>query len=72
MPSQNVKAFTKEWGIDLAMNYRGGVVKAKPSKSPRAIYLLQRKPTKVGAGLGKTSGWVHRTGLNHKKGQYAK
>ncbi len=66
-PSQNINVFTKEWGIDLAMNYRGGVVKAKPSKSPRIIHLLQRKSTKVGAGLGKTSGWVHRTGLSHKK-----
>lgn len=65
--SENIEAFTKEWGIDLTMNYRGGVVKAKPSKSPRVIYLLQRKSSKVGAGLGKTSGWVHRTGLNHKK-----
>jgi len=66
-PSQNIKTFTKEWGIDLMMNHRGGVIKAKPSKSTRDIYLLQRKPTKVGAGLGKTSGWVHRAGLSHKK-----
>jgi len=65
--SQNIDVFSKEWGIDLTMNHRGGVVKAEYSKSPREIYLLQRKSTKVGAGLGKTSGWVHRTGLTHKK-----
>jgi len=65
--SHNIAVFTKEWGIDLAMKHRGGVVKAEPSKSPRDIYLLQRKSTKVGAGLGKTSGWVHRAGLTHKK-----
>jgi len=65
--SQIIDVFSKEWGIDLTMNHRGGVVKAEYSKSPREIYLLQRKSTKVGAGLGKTSGWVHRTGLTHKK-----
>ena len=29
----------------------------------RKVYLLQRKKTKVGAGLGKTTGWIHRTTL---------
>jgi 2,4-dienoyl-CoA reductase (NADPH2) len=29
----------------------------------RQIYLLQRKTTPLGIGLGKTSGWVHRAQL---------
>ena len=33
-------------------------------KNEREIYLLQRKTTKVGAGLGKTTGWIHRATLN--------
>jgi 2,4-dienoyl-CoA reductase (NADPH2) len=42
---------------------RGGLVPAAPEPSPRTVYLLQRKTSKVGAGLGKTTGWVHRSAL---------
>ena len=27
---------------------------------------MQRKQSKVGGGLGKTTGWIHRTGLQNK------
>jgi hypothetical protein len=37
-----------------------------PGRGPRKIYLLQRKTSKVGDGLGKTTGWIHRTGLKNK------
>ncbi|NEE55468.1 FAD-dependent oxidoreductase, partial [Streptomyces sp. SID8455] len=33
---------------------------------PRTVHLVQRKTTKVGAGLGKTTGWIHRTELRHR------
>ena len=33
---------------------------------PRKIYLLQRKTSKVGDSLGKTTGWIHRTGLKNR------
>ncbi len=58
----------KEWGIDMTMSSRGGVegMQALPEPSPREIFLLQRKSTKVGAGLGKTTGWAHRAGLMKK------
>ncbi len=49
-----------EWGVTDPATARGGLVSAAPQKSPRQVYLLQRKTSKVGAGLGKTSGWVHR------------
>ena len=56
----------KEWGVDLSVEARGGVVAPKVEPSAREIYLIQRKSTKVGQNLGKTSGWVHRTGLKKK------
>jgi 2,4-dienoyl-CoA reductase (NADPH2) len=66
--STDIPAFMKEWGIDMTMTARGGVegMKPQPEASPREIFLLQRKSTKVGAGLGKTTGWAHRAGLMMK------
>jgi len=62
-------AFLKEWGIDPNNEARSGIegVTAEVPASPREVYLLQRKETKVGAGLGKTTGWVHRISLKNKK-----
>lgn len=58
-------AFSHEWGIDRTITHRGGLRPegAQVEHSPREIYLLQRKDTKVGDGLGKTTGWVHKTSL---------
>ncbi|MFW3899411.1 FAD-dependent oxidoreductase [Pseudomonas bharatica] len=69
--SQDRAAFWKEWGIDAALEARGGVagIKAEPHAPAREVYLLQRKKTKVGDGLGKTTGWIHRTGLKNKRVQ---
>ncbi|MBN7796179.1 NADPH-dependent 2,4-dienoyl-CoA reductase [Parahaliea mediterranea] len=66
--SQDIPAFMREWGVDMSLQARGGVegVTADVEKSPREVFLLQRKDTKVGAGLGKTTGWIHRTGLKRK------
>lgn len=66
--SQNIPAFMKEWGIDMTFSSRGGIegVTARPTPSPREIYLLQRKTSKIGSGLGKTTGWAHRAGLLSK------
>ena len=67
-PSLDVNNFMREWGVDLAVNSRGGVagVKAQMSPSAREVYLIQRKRSKVGAGLGKTTGWIHRAVLKNK------
>ncbi|MDU8361291.1 NADPH-dependent 2,4-dienoyl-CoA reductase [Pseudomonas syringae group sp. J309-1] len=64
-------AFWKEWGIDTALEARGGVAGIKPElhAPARQVYLLQRKASKVGDGLGKTTGWIHRTGLKNKQVQ---
>ncbi len=53
-----------EWGVDLNANSGGGLVAQRPFEPQRQIFLLQRKTTKVGVGLGKTSGWVHRATLS--------
>jgi 2,4-dienoyl-CoA reductase (NADPH2) len=52
-----------EWGVTDPAIERGGLTTPAPAASPRTVYLLQRKTSKVGAGLGKTSGWVHRAAL---------
>jgi 2,4-dienoyl-CoA reductase (NADPH2) len=67
-PSLNVNDFMSEWGVDLAVKSRGGVagVKAQVTPSAREVYLIQRKRSKVGAGLGKTTGWIHRAVLKNK------
>jgi len=68
-PSQNIQQFMAQWGIDMTLQSRGGVAHMQQDleASPREIHLLQRKTSKVGAGLGKTTGWIHRTGLQQKK-----
>ncbi len=69
--SHNVQAFWQEWGIDTGLTARGGVAGVKPefAASAREVYLLQRKSSKVGAGLGKTTGWIHRADLTRKQVQ---
>jgi len=69
--SQNLSAFLAEWGIDATNEVRGGVegMQPNPEPSPREVFLLQRKETKVGAGLGKTTGWIHRLSLKNKNVQ---
>ena len=66
--SLKTKLFMEEWGVDMNFTARGGIqkVKPKPLESKRQIYLLQRKTGKVGASLGKTTGWIHRFSLRNK------
>jgi 2,4-dienoyl-CoA reductase (NADPH2) len=52
-----------EWGVDLSVGTPGGLAAAHQPTPLRSIWLLQRKTTRPGAGLGKTSGWVHRATL---------
>ena len=62
---QPLADWQREWGLDPQPNYdtEGGMVRPEMHPPYRQIYLLQRKSTPVGAGLGKTSGWVHRAQL---------
>ncbi|WP_291373466.1 NADPH-dependent 2,4-dienoyl-CoA reductase [Acinetobacter sp. UBA6720] len=64
--SLNPEKFYDEWGIDTSYAHVGGLKQPSVEQSEREIYLLQRKSNAVGAGLGKTTGWIHRTGLKHR------
>ncbi|WP_338593258.1 NADPH-dependent 2,4-dienoyl-CoA reductase [Shewanella khirikhana] len=54
------KRWRDQWGIDEAYEHRGGLKAAVKEPAERTIYLLQRKTTPMGKGLGKTTGWIHR------------
>ena len=66
-PTVHADEWHKIWGIDKTYANRGALL-AQPlaEPNPREVYLMQRKEGKVGAGLGKTSGWVHRNTLKNK------
>ncbi|MFC4928597.1 MULTISPECIES: NADPH-dependent 2,4-dienoyl-CoA reductase [Delftia] len=57
------RKFYAEWGIDTDYAQAGGLAQPQAEPSPRRVHLLQRKSTKVGDQLGKTTGWIHRTSL---------
>ncbi|MEE1796570.1 NADPH-dependent 2,4-dienoyl-CoA reductase [Streptomyces sp. BE308] len=64
--SLDPETFFRQWGVDTDYADRGGLRAPERPKVPRTVYLVQRKATKVGAGLGKTTGWIHRTELRHR------
>jgi 2,4-dienoyl-CoA reductase (NADPH2) len=66
--SLDIPAFMAEWGIDMGLSTRGGLIDGTdpPREMPREIWLLQRKPTPPGRDLGKTTGWVHRLALKRR------
>ncbi|KOR20153.1 FAD-dependent oxidoreductase [Burkholderia cenocepacia] len=55
--------FFSEWGVDRSYANAGGLGDARPEPAARHVHLLQRKASKVGDGLGKTTGWIHRAAL---------
>ena len=61
--SLDIAAFQQTWGIDEAETTPGGLTSPSHRSAPREVTLLQRKTSKVGAGLGMTTGWIHRTEL---------
>ncbi|OEJ60922.1 NADPH-dependent 2,4-dienoyl-CoA reductase [Streptomyces agglomeratus] len=64
--SLSPEVFFAQWGVDMEYGSRGGLrAPARPAQT-RTVHLVQRKATKVGAGLGKTTGWIHRTELKHR------
>ncbi|MHB8951042.1 MAG: 2,4-dienoyl-CoA reductase FMN-binding domain-containing protein, partial [Rhodoferax sp.] len=65
-PSLDAAKFFAEWGVDTSYSTRGGLQDAVIEANPRKVYLLQRKASKVGDGLGKTTGWIHRTSLKNR------
>ncbi|MGY3725990.1 MULTISPECIES: NADPH-dependent 2,4-dienoyl-CoA reductase [Cobetia] len=65
-PSLDGELWCKEWGVDLSVSTAGGLKTPMPGESPREVWLLQRKTSKPGKHLGKTTGWVHRATLKQR------
>lgn len=59
----DLAAWCNEWGVDLSVSQRGGLKVPEPPQVPREVIMLQRKTSKPGKHLGKTTGWVHRVSL---------
>jgi 2,4-dienoyl-CoA reductase (NADPH2) len=66
-PTTDIGRWTREWGVDLTIEHRGGLVAAEPEPPARQVFLLQRSEGRLGARLNKTSGWVHRATLKAKR-----
>ncbi|MFG2141323.1 FAD-dependent oxidoreductase [Streptomyces sp. NPDC048650] len=64
--SRDPETYFRTWGVDTGYGERGGLRAPERPRAPRQVHLLQRKASKVGAGLGKTTGWIHRTELRHR------
>ncbi|WP_406450367.1 NADPH-dependent 2,4-dienoyl-CoA reductase [Streptomyces sp. NBC_01622] len=64
--SEDPETYFRAWGVDMDYAAPGGLAAPERSAPPRTVHLLQRKATKVGAGLGKTTGWIHRAELKHR------
>lgn len=66
-PTLNLHEWLAEWGVADPAQVRGGVTRAQPAPPARQVTLLQRKAGKLGKGLGKTTGWIHRAALQMKQ-----
>ncbi|MFI6080672.1 FAD-dependent oxidoreductase [Streptomyces sp. NPDC051217] len=64
--SLDAAAYFRQWGVDTGYRSPGGLGAPVRTKPPRTVHLIQRKTGKVGAGLGRTTGWIHRTELRHR------
>jgi 2,4-dienoyl-CoA reductase (NADPH2) len=62
----DLDAFRDEWGIDAQYRAPGGIKAPQDAPPPRQVWLLQRKSSKVGSGLAKTTGWIRRTLLKRR------
>lgn len=63
----DVARWTREWGVDMQLDTRGGLTPAQPEAPARQVWLLQRSEGRPGARLNKTTGWVHRATLKAKR-----
>ncbi|WP_053384933.1 NADPH-dependent 2,4-dienoyl-CoA reductase [Leucobacter celer] len=62
----DIAGFLAHWGVDPSYAHPGGLAEPVEERPRRTVTLLQRKASKVGAGLGKTTGWIHRTELTRR------
>lgn len=65
--ADNIERFMLKWGIDMNLAARGGIATApKIGRQDRRVTLLQRKKTRIGTSLGRTTGWIHITTLEQR------
>ncbi|MFF4961541.1 FAD-dependent oxidoreductase [Streptomyces sp. NPDC001222] len=64
--SEDPATYFRHWGVDMDYDAPGGLGAPERPAQRRTVHLLQRKTSKVGAGLGKTTGWIHRAELKHR------
>ena len=55
--------FLADWGVDPEYRRRGGLGDETAATNGRSVTMVQRKAGKLGAGLGRTTGWIHRSAL---------
>jgi 2,4-dienoyl-CoA reductase (NADPH2) len=55
--------FLSEWGVDESIVQPGGWTAPHPAQPLRELYMLQRRPGRIGARLGKSTGWILRSRL---------
>ncbi len=66
--SPSIPEFMQEWGVDQAYARRGGLLEKPGGPHPkREVVMCQRKADRMGAGLGKTTGWIHRASVKANK-----
>ena len=66
--TMDIDEWSKEWGVDKTYEHRGGLLSEPELEAPlRQVTMFQRKTTKMGKGLGKTTGWIHRAALKNKQ-----
>jgi 2,4-dienoyl-CoA reductase (NADPH2) len=65
-PTMDLQEWLREWGVADPQAQRGGITRPQIAPPARQVMLLQRKAGKHGAGLGKTTGWIHRAALKMK------
>jgi 2,4-dienoyl-CoA reductase (NADPH2) len=65
-PTLDLAAWRREWGVGDPAEHRGGLAAPVVEAPPRRVHLLQRKTSRIGKDLGKTSGWVHRAAIAAK------
>ncbi|MBK9516137.1 MAG: NADPH-dependent 2,4-dienoyl-CoA reductase [Anaeromyxobacter sp.] len=63
VPDPGLARWLAEWGVADPALARGGLAAPRPAPPARQVWLLQRTPGRPGAGLGKTTGWIHRAAL---------
>ncbi|WP_417604604.1 FAD-dependent oxidoreductase [Primorskyibacter flagellatus] len=67
-PTTDLPEWMREWGVTDPEKARAGLAPEGPQPDPaaRQVTLLQRKSERPGKRLGKTTGWIHRAGLQMK------